>query len=528
MPATTLPAWALTEAGRKAIAQERARKGFLRFVEWTNKKYRADRVHQFVAARLQAFVEAVERGESPRLMLFMPPQEGKSELVSRRLTPWVLGRHPDWRVILVSYGAELAETMSKAARRCVDSDPFKEIYPDLKLDPLSTAVADWTLDSHEGGMRALGVGGGITGQSAEILIVDDPVKGRNEVDRDTYRDEQWSWWPQAIDRVQEGGGVIILCTRWHHDDLPGRLLKQAAEDPAVEQWEVIKLRAIANDEVDPLGREPGEGLGGRHSVEWFLRTKAALPERDWSAKFDQEPTPDEGNIFKAEWLRFEEPPQKLHGWVFQAADTAFSEKKKAAYTCVETWCVEGNAYRLLDVYRQRVGFPSLVDDVVGLAATFHPLAIVIEDKASGMSLLQVLAKETRLPVLPWQPHGDKATRAHAVTPVFRAKRVILPPAEHAPWVKEWVKEHLQFPTTEYKDQVDTTSLALLWAAEQGGAFDQQPTTVKTHDFTWNAGDGETDGGAMQSLLDQLSGVPQMKAELERRKAERERALVGRR
>lgn len=473
------------EVLRDEIKRIKARVRFLDFVKYTKRNYKAERVHEFVAERLQAFVEAVERGESPRLMLFMPPQEGKSELVSRRLPPWVLGNHPEWRVALVSYGAELAEDMSQDARRIVESEVYSGLFPDVKLDPTSKAVSDWTLDGHVGGMRAIGIGGAITGRSIDILIIDDPVKGRLEVDRDTYRDEQWAWWPQAVDRVQEVGGIIVLCTRWHHDDLPGRLLKRAEEDEAADQWEVIKLRAIA-DEDDPLGREPGEPLApSRHSLAKLLNLKANMPERDWTAKFDQEPTPDEGSIFKRDWLRFEDAPKRMPGWVFQVADTAFSEKKSAAFTCVETWRVEKNCYRLLHVYRNRVDFPDLTRDVKALDATFHPLALVIEKKASGQSLIQVLSKETRLPVLPYEPHGDKVQRAHLVTPLFKAGRVVLPPETSAPWVKEWVKEHLTFPASEFKDQVDTTSMGLLWAQAEGWAFENADTKHDTIDFTWD-------------------------------------------
>jgi predicted phage terminase large subunit-like protein len=367
-------------------------------------------------------------------------------------------------------------------------------------------------------MRALGVGGGITGRSMEILIVDDPVKGRVEVDRDTYRDEQWAWWPQAVDRVQEGGGIIVLCTRWHHDDLPGRLLKKAAEDLEADQWQVIKLKAIAGED-DPLGRMVGEPLApGRHSVEWLKRMRAGIPERDWSAKYDQEPTVEGGNIFRAEWLRFEEPPAGVKGYVFQCADTAFSEKKRAAFTCVETWRIEANCVRLLHVYRQRGGFPSLNEDIRELAGTFKPIALVIEDKASGMSLIQVLHKETRLPVLPWQPKGDKATRAHAVTPMFKSGRVVLPKPENAPWVHEWVKEHLDFPASEYKDQVDTTSLGLLWVQEQGWLLEDQQTVPEYHDFSFDA--KQTEDQEMTDIWSDVSGARQLRDEIQRVKRKR--------
>lgn len=460
-------------------------------MEYTKPKYKTGKVHEYVARKLQAFVEACERGESPRLMLFMPPQEGKSELVSRKLTPWVLGKHPEWRVVLASYGASLAEKMSKFARNTIEDQKYALLFPNTKLDPSSTAVSDWGIQGTEGGMLAIGVGGGITGNSAEILIVDDPVKGREEVDSDNYRESQWDWWPQAHDRVQEGGGIIVLCTRWHHDDLPGRLLKLAEENPNADQWEVIRLPAIAEDD-DPLGRQPGEPLGGRHSLEWFLREEANISARDWNAKFQQRPTPDEGSLFLADWMRYEDPPAVPNGLVFQGADTAFSEKKQAAYTCVETWCIEQNAYRLLDVYRARVGFPSLNTDIRALADTFNPIAVVIENKASGQSLLQVLSAETRLPVLPWEPKGDKITRAHAVTPLFKAKKIILPKPENAPWVKQWVKEHLEFPATAYKDQVDTTSLSLLWAMEQ--SFRLAPTTQTVHEMSWDKDMGKVSTG----------------------------------
>lgn len=468
----------LRDAARRALA----RRGFLPFVQHTKPDYVAEDVHVYLTSRLQAFVEACERKESPRLILKMPPQHGKSQLSSRQLPAWILGRNPKWRVALMSYSADWAHDLAHDARDVVTSEEYQALWPDHILDPSSTAVDDWGFrrKAGGGGMIAVGRDGSITGRSAEVLIIDDPVKSRKEADSETIRNDTWKAWPHFRNRVQKGGGILVVATQWHHDDLIGRLLAWAEEHPDADQYEVINLEALAPVD-DPLGRDEGAALApGRYDRDDLLKLRASMGEADWQALYCGHPTAQEGAVFLAEWFKYEHPPRASRGdWVFQAADTAYSEKRTADYTVVGTWRVEKNCFRLLDVYRKRMAFPELKQTIPVLAQDFDPIAVLVEDIGSGKSLAQELKADTKLPIIEWKPDRDKVSRANAVTHLFKSGKVILP--IDAPWLRAYLSELLQFPASAHDDQVDMTTMALTWARDQQPKL--SPTKQTTHEFT---------------------------------------------
>jgi hypothetical protein len=211
-----------------------ARRRYLPFVKYTYASYHVSKAHRFLAEKLEKFEAEVREKKSPRLMVFLPPRFGKSELTSRRYPGWVLGRNPDWNVGIVSYGAELAEELSADARRVVISDEYGEIFgrlysPDagssIEIDQSSKAVNHWRIAGRRGGVRAVGVGGALTGRGFDVCIIDDPIKGRKEADSETVRDDLWSWYRGTLrTRLEPGGGILLVQTRWHHDDLAGRLI----------------------------------------------------------------------------------------------------------------------------------------------------------------------------------------------------------------------------------------------------------------------------------------------------------------
>jgi len=493
---------ALRESARRALARQQ----FIRFVQYTKPDYVVEPFHAYVAAKLQDFVERCERKESPRLILITPPQHGKSQLSSRHLPAYILGRNPKWRVGLMSHGAEWARGLAYDARGIVLCDEYQAIWPTHSLDASSTAVDNWKLAAKVGGggMVAVGREGSITGRSLEVLIVDDPVKDRIDADSPVARENAWKNWTGFRNRVQKGGGVLVLYTPWHYDDLPSRLRAWAAEHPEADQYEVINLPALAEDN-DPLGRELGAPLApNRYDLADLNQLRASMPESEWQALYCGRPTSEQGAVFINDHFRFENPPRaRPDDWLFLAADTAFSEKTTADYSVIGLWRVEKNCYRLLDVFRKRMAFPELRAVVKELASVSDPLTILVEDKASGQSLIQELQADTKLPVFPWKPDRDKVTRANAVTPLFKAGKVRLP--KDAPWLRAYLAEMLQFPAAAHDDQVDMTTMALTWAREQQPLM--APTTQSTHNFTYDAEERDPE---MSSLMDDISGAAELR------------------
>lgn len=464
----------LAEEKRQAALIAAAQRYLLPFVVVTYPEYHVSAAHRFLAGKLEAFERAVKEGKSPRLMVFLPPRFGKSELTSRRYPGWLLGRNPDWNVGIVSYGAELAEELSADARRVVLSDEYAAVFGSLyqpepggavEIDRSSQAVNHWRIAGRRGGVRAVGVGGALTGRGFHVLVIDDPIKGRNEADSDLVREDLWRFYQGTLrTRLEPGGGILLVQTRWHHDDLAGRLLRQPGH-----QWEVINLPALAEDR-DPLGRDAGEPLDPerftRDALEALREGPDAVSPRDWLAQYQGRPTPDEGAIFQRDWF-LNEPDPHLPGPTFQYWDTSFGKSQRGGdWTVCGTWRLEQNAYRLIDVYRSRDPYPVLKERAVAIAAVHHPRLVVVEDAASGQSLIQDLRVNTRLPVVAWKVDRDKVSRAHAVTGQWASKRARLSLPDHV--AQTFIDEHLLFPEGDHDDQVDMGAMALahlsIWQA----------------------------------------------------------------
>lgn len=418
-------------------------------------------------------LEAVERGELPRLMVFMPPRHGKSEVVSKKFPAWYLGRNPDKEIIISSYAADLAYDFSRIAR-----NTFREWGPKLwglNLADDSGAVGRWGIQRRRGGLVAAGVGGPITGRGAHVAIIDDPFKNYEESASETVREKVLNWYKSTLrTRLAPGGAIVLVMTRWHEKDLAGELEAAMTEEDG-EQWEIIELPAIAKGN-DILGRQPGEPLWpARYPLTELRATQIALGSYLWSALYQQKPAPAAGNKFKRAWFRYFEIDDEhvvLHTpgeeqerkrvplnrcWCFQTCDPAGSTKTSADYFVLGTWLVTPQRDLLLrDVIRTRLEGPDQPKLFEQGYRRWNPKLQGVETKNMGLTLYQELRRKG-LPVKDLKAEVDKETRALPVMARMEAGTVYF--MQGAPWLGDYEDELLVFPNGEYDDQVDVTSYA---------------------------------------------------------------------
>lgn len=407
-------------------------------------------------------LEAVEAGTCRRLMIFMPPRMGKSCTTTEIFPAWYLGRHPDRSVITASYSQEFVEGFGRKVRNYVADPRTRAVFPELQLAEDSQSVRRF--DTTAGGSYfAVGRGGAITGRGGDLVVVDDPIKDMEEARSEAVRRQLHDWYSAVLyTRRQPDTAIVVVQTRWHFDDLAGWLLREQSE----ENWEVLNLPAIA--EVDEGWRKPGDPLWPeKFGLEELEATRRVLGTSGWSALYQQRPVPEEGAIFKAEWWqRYDEIPE--FSLIILSADTAFKAGASNDYSVVSAWGVAKNGFYLLHVWRQRAEFPQLKRQLESMSAQFNPNAVLIEDKASGQSLIQELRQNTRLPIRPVKVDADKVTRAHAVSPLVEAGRVFLPKA--APWLADFMDELSTFPAGAHDDIVDSLTQALNYLRSTNAAL----------------------------------------------------------
>lgn len=433
-----------------------------------------------LAAHHLLVMQVIERAVSARygrFMIFMPPGSAKSTFASVVAPTYLMGRKPGTKIILASYGSDLARKHGRRARQIVRSSKFASLFG-TTISKDSSAANEWAL-TNESEYLAAGLLAGLTGNRAHAALIDDPMKGREQADSPTIREKTWEAYNDDLQtRLIPGGTIGLVQTRWHEDDLAGRLLPEgyAGESGPVKCrdgkiWQIINLPAECEREDDPLGRRIGEMLW----PEWFDTEHWApfrLQSRTWSALFQQRPRPDEGGIFKEAWCRNRYgvipvgASMCVHSW-----DTAQKEKQINDPSVMTAWrhgySVQG--YYLADVYRDRVDYPTLRRKVIAYAERDHPRAILIEDKSSGQSLIQELRSTTSLPIIPIEPDGNKLFRASEVSSIVEAGLMHLP--ENADWLVDFEGEFFGFPLSTHDDQVDSVSQFLKWVHLLGGPIE---------------------------------------------------------
>ena len=410
-----------------------------------------------------------------RLIVNMPPRHTKSEFASYLFPAWFIGKNPKAKIMQVSHNAELAGRFGSKVRNLMDSPEYKQIFGDVKLREDSKPKGRWETN-HGGEYFAAGVGGSITGRGADLLIIDDPHTEQDSYS-DTAMDRAYEWYSSGPrQRLQPGGTIVVVMTRWAQDDLTGRLIK-AQKEPKADKWKLISFPAIL---------ESGNPVWPEYwSLEELEKVKASVSPKNWNAQYMQDPTAEEGAILKREWWnKWEQERLPALKHVIMSLDTAYSKKETADYSAITVWGVfqpiegyEDNLI-LLDAIKGRYDFPDLKNLTYEWYKYWEAESIIIEAKASGQPLIQEL-RRMGIPVLDFVPSKgrDKITRAAAVAPIFESG-MVWAPDEH--WANEVIEECAAFPNGQYDDFVDSTTQAML-RYRQGGlvtTYQDEPAEFK--------------------------------------------------
>lgn len=425
--------------------------------------YRPAEHHLELCGRL----ESVARGDTKRLIVMMPPRHGKSMLCSEYFPAWYMGNNPTKQIITATYAQQLADDFGRKVRNICNTDAHRYAFPDFRLSDDSQAANRFhTADG--GAYYAVGAGGPITGRGADLLLIDDPIKGREDAESEVMRVRLKDWYTSvAYTRLMPGASIIIVQTRWHDDDLAGWLMREQRH----EGWDILNLPAIA-EPGDVLGRQEGAALWPEAYNEASLaKIKLSIGSRDWSALYQQRPSAAEGSVFlRKNWGRYHPPVDTPKGLVealgitsiIQGWDTAFKVRETSDYSVGVTIGVAKAKYYVLDVWRDRVEFPDLKRAVQTQAQKWSANAVVIEDAAAGQSLIQELQRNTRVPLIPQKVDKDKVSRANAVTPTHEAGLIYLPEGP-VDWRGEFEDELAAFPSAPHDDQVDAFVHAMAYA-----------------------------------------------------------------
>jgi len=441
------------------------------------RRFRFPPIHRLITSELLE----VAAGRTKRLAVSMPPGHGKTTNISVGFPVWWLGRNPEDRLLQLSYNFDLACGFSEQARKLFDA--LAPSVFGVRLDPKRRAASDWRLKGHRGRLYAAGMGGSITGRRVEGIIIDDPIKGREMAESETIREKQWQGYQDDIvTRLEPGGWIVVLMTRWHEDDLLGRILNSAEAD----DWKYINLPALAEDD-DPLGREPGEALWpDRYNREYLEERRIRRGTYGFSALYQGRPQPAGGGILKKQWFRYFNLEIDQHGGQFLmpqdgiaigldacyrygTVDLAASLKQSADYFVIASWARHGSdpmhqKHFLMDVFRDRIGGAGYEGAIRAAVAKHKLTSVFVEAQGMQLAIVQQL-KDAGLPVVALEKEGDKVACARAAEPVFERGQVYF--LAGSPWLETLESELLSFPSGKYDDQVD----AVVWGvAFIGGGF----------------------------------------------------------
>jgi predicted phage terminase large subunit-like protein len=452
------------ESYKQSLNIEQAQGDFMKFVGEMWPGFIHGRHHKVMARKF----EDIANGKIKRLIINMPPRHTKSEFASYLLPAWFLGKFPGKKIIQTSNTAELAVGFGRKVRNLVSSEQYHRIFPNVNLRSDSKAAGRWATNQN-GEYFAIGVGGTVTGKGADLLIIDDPHSEQEAAlaagDPSVF-DKVYEWYTSGPrQRLQPGGSIVVVMTRWSKRDLTGRIIQSSIDREGNDEWEIIDFPAIM-----PSG---GPLWPQFWSIEELEALRSELPASKWNAQYQQSPTSEEGAIIKREWWKMWEndlPPRCEY--IIQSWDTAFTKNERSDYSACTTWGVfymnenENDAHIiLLDAFKRRMEFPELKKVAFDTYKEWEPDAFIVEAKASGAPLIFEL-RAMGIPVQEFTPSrgNDKMVRINSVADLFASGKVWAPGTR---WADELIEEMAAFPNSDHDDLVDSTTQALL-RFRQGG------------------------------------------------------------
>jgi len=426
----------------------------------------------------------VEQGKINRLIINMPPRHGKTNLISEFFPAWYLGRNPSNQVIFATYSFERSGDVGRKVRNQLTDPMHSMIFPGITVSK-DNAGMNRVSTTQGGNFFSVGVGGAIVGRGAHCFIIDDPVKSREESESELQREKLIDWFRSvAYTRLMPGNAIIVVMTRWHHQDLAGFMV----DDLKHENWHVISLPAIAEEDNDAIGRISGEALWPeRYPLDTLYKIRETIGTREWTSQYQQSPVPSSGGMVHLDWfkrykhnetlMRLEQCkhdhkiplPYEINRIVC-SWDTAFKESQLNDPSACTVWGItkSNTEFYLLETFTDRLGFPALKKKVRDMYEKYRAIsgkqvAVIVEDRGSGQSLIQEMRKETGMPIIAFPPENSKQIRLDSVAPLIEAGRVFLP--ERAPWLVQYETEISRFPLWKHDDLVDSTSQFLQWAGK---------------------------------------------------------------
>lgn len=445
-----------TPAQLKAMEMRLAREKYCDYVRYVHRgKWTKSRLGSFICNEVQKFIEEKTGHPYDILIISMPPQHGKSQSITETLPSWYLGRYKDNRVIEISYNTRFARKFGRYNKRKIEE--FGKDLFGIEISPSASSDENFELAGSNGSMISRGALSGVTGNPADLMIIDDPIKNRAEADSETHREKIWNEWTDSFrSRLSAGAKVILIQTRWHEDDLAGRIIDLE------KNYRVLNLPCEA-EENDLLGRAVGEPLHPEigKDKKWLKQFKATMIKtegsRTWNSLYQGHPVAEEGNLVHREWWKYytELPSMNM---IVISVDASFKNTNNSDYVAIQVWGKSNCNYYLIDRIKKRLSFTETVQHIRFMRSKYPSTsAVFIEDKANGSAIIDVLRKECPY-VIPVNPLGGKEARVNAISPVIESGSCFLPAT--ASWTVDFVNEFAAFPNGAHDDEVDACSQAL--------------------------------------------------------------------